>query len=69
MFDPFDFDSSMGRHAFEVIHHHPFLGGPTAGYNGSGSSSGSDFFLCDDNSTDSESCSIYSDQENNDDKV
>lgn len=83
MFDPFDFDSTMmGRHAFDTghLHHHAFLnsggGGGVGGlgvgqtnYNGSGSSSGSDFFLCDDNS-DSESCSIYnSDQENNDDKM
>lgn len=72
MFDPFDFDSSMmGRHVFDTNHlHHPFLGGgPVAYVGGSGSSSGSDFFLCDDNS-DSESCSIYnSDQENNDDKM
>lgn len=70
MFDPFDFDAPMmARNAYDLgHHHHSFLSGQTS-YPGSGSSSGSDFFLCDDNS-DSESCSIYnSDQENNDDKM
>lgn len=65
MFDPFgDFDSTLGRHVFENYLDQSYAHGP-----GSSSSSGSEFYLCDDNS-DSDSCSIFnSDQENNDDKV
>lgn len=56
--DSFDFESAMTRHLFD---------GPIT----TGSSSGSDFFMCDDTTTDSDSCSGYnSDQENNgDDKM
>lgn len=64
--DPFDFDSTLGRHIFD--NHHPILNHQSCG---PGSSSGSDFFLCDDNSTDSE-CSgggYNSDQENNEEKM
>lgn len=52
----FDFETAMSRHLFD---------GPT---NTNGSSSSSDFFLCDD-TTDSDSCSGYnSDQENTEEK-
>lgn len=56
--DHFDFESSMARHFFE--------GSPIT--NGS-SSSGSDFFLCDENSSDSDTYSGFnSDQENTEEK-
>ncbi|XP_055698933.1 pancreas transcription factor 1 subunit alpha [Phlebotomus papatasi] len=61
--DPFDFDAAMTRHLFEATHHHSSL-------TNSGSPSSSDFFLCDDNSTDTDSCGGYnSDQENTAEKI
>lgn len=56
--DGFDFEMAMTRHLFD---------GPA---NTNNSSSSSDFFLCDDMTTDSDSCSGYnSDQENTIEKL
>ncbi|XP_055683706.1 pancreas transcription factor 1 subunit alpha [Lutzomyia longipalpis] len=61
--DPFDFDAAMTRHLFEATHHHSSVAN-------SCSPSSSDFFLCDDNSTDTDSCGGYnSDQENTAEKI
>ncbi|XP_059607437.1 pancreas transcription factor 1 subunit alpha isoform X1 [Phlebotomus argentipes] len=60
--DPFDFDAAMTRHLFEANHYHSLAS--------SISPSSSDFFLCDDNSTDTDSCGGYnSDQENTAEKM
>ncbi|XP_059607446.1 pancreas transcription factor 1 subunit alpha isoform X2 [Phlebotomus argentipes] len=60
--DPFDFDAAMTRHLFEANHYHSLAS--------SISPSSSDFFLCDDNSTDTDSCGGYnSDQENTAEKI
>lgn len=59
--DSIDFEAIMSRHLFE----HQTNTSPT-----SSTSSGSDFFLCNDNSSDSDFYSPYnSDQENTEEKL
>lgn len=58
--DPFDFESVMSRHLFEGQQNHPM----TPPVHSSNSNSSTDYFLCDDSITDSDSC-FNSDQENN----
>jgi hypothetical protein len=63
--DPFDFESVMSRHLFEgsLQNLHQQAGTPPVIGN-SNSNSSTDYFLCDDSITDSDSC-FNSDQENN----
>jgi pancreas-specific transcription factor 1a len=56
--DTFDFETVMSRHLFEGPGAQQYLS-----HNGTSSNS-SDYYLCDDNTTDSDSFSNFSDQEN-----